>query len=799
MFVAAVLLAACCPADPPAWAPLDPVAIGDTRVEVDLAGYLDNPDGLTLSAEADDGVLASLDGTVLSLVGATGFEGTTEVRLTATDRCEASTEAVLSVTVGDVPTTGTSGVPCLERFTWEAQGDPDEVYLAGVFNDWDPTATPLARDGDVWSVDIELAPGAWPYKFVEVDHSTGSTAWACDPAADYAQCDAGYGWDPTCPLGGSSCNSLRIVASCDAPRLSVSRLDVDRDRDSVTIEMTASEAVDAVVTLDDEVVATWSGTASTWEATLPEGRHTVRVAATNAAGVAAEPLYVPFWLDDRDWSTGLLYYVFVDRFANGDPSLDASEGTTHASTDYVGGDWQGVIDQLDALDELGVTVLWLTAPQDNAQGAWDGLCGATYSGYHGYWPSHDTALEEHFGDEATLRTLVDEAHARGMRVLTDWVANHVHVDHPWYQEHPEWFGDPALCGDANNWNDIPETCWFAEYLPDFYYYEPEPLVRSVDDAIAFVKAYELDGYRVDAVKHMPHSLFFNFQSRVRNEIEHTAAGGDEDFYTVGETFSGDRALIASYVNDRELDAQFDFPVYWAMVAAFARNEIGLSNGSGSLQSTFADSEAAFAGHTMSTFLGNHDVARFLAHATGEVGSLYGDSPCGDDGQLRWPDGPTDDPTPYARLRLAWTFLLTSEGLPLVYYGDEIGLPGYADPDNRQLMRFGAELSANEAATRAHVATLGQARRAHPALSRGTRTSWWEGEADVYAYARVTDTDQALVLLNRGGERTLENGLAFAGLDATTWVDLLSGESFTASGDRLSVHLPALSSRVLVPR
>ena len=781
----------------------------DERYTVDLAPFVeDDGDSLTVSVEAEDGVLAAVAGTELTLTAAYGFLGDAEVTLTATDACDNTSDATLAVTVGE-PDTGDTGDTgeggdCLTHLTYTQRGDAQAVYVAGTFNAWDPAATPLVGDGaGHWSVDLDLPPGAYPYKYIEQNYDDGGSAqWACDPSAPYTQCDEGYAWDPSCPLNGASCNSLMIVPDCAAPVLDVTALHIDRTANSVTISVSASgDIASPTATLDGAPIDAWDGAGFQFAASgLSDGRHTLRFMATSSTGAAAEPVYVPFWLDDRRWESGLLYYVFVDRYANGDNARDGSEGTSSWSTDYDGGDWQGVIDHLDDLDDLGVTVLWLTAPQDNAQGAWDGLCNATYSGYHGYWPVHATGVEEHFGDAAKLHELIDAAHARGMRVMTDWVANHVHVDHPYYTDHPDWFNPLAKCGDANNWNDIPETCWFDSYLPDIRYYDDGPLVQMVDDAVQWVKAYDLDGFRVDAVKHMPHSVYYNFATRARHEIEHADAGGDEDFYTVGETYTGDYGLIASYVAPHELDGQFDFPLYWSIVAAFARGEIGLSNGDGSLAAAFASSQAAFGPNLMGTFLGNHDVARFLPQATGEIGSLYGDSPCGGDGNLRGVDQPESDSTPYRKLMLAWSFLLTTEGLPLIYYGDEIGLPGYNDPDNRQMMRFDGDLSGNESMVHAHVRALGQARRTHPAFSMGTRTGWWEGEADFYAYARTTGDDEVLVLLNRGwGERTVSNGLAFAGLTASRWEDVLTGEVFSASGDNLTVPVPALSSRVLVPQ
>lgn len=785
-----LVLAGCCGQEPPDWLPLDPVAVsGATPLEVDLAAALvDDKGAPTIRARAEEGVSVVVQDGALFVTAEPGFEGWTRVALEAEDACGNTATTNLSVEVVDNAPAGTE---CPTTLTWT--GSASRVAVAGTFNDWSDDATPMEDVDGTWTVTLDLAPGAYPYKLV-VDG-----AWQCDPAADFAHCDDGQAWDDmACAPGGNSCNSLLVVPGCDAPVLTVDTLAIDRDGNGVTVSGSASSTPsNPWATLDGEAIDAWDGATFSFAATgLSDGRHTLRFGADGA-----ETAYVPFWLDDGAWETGVLYFAFVDRFANGDTSNDTPEG---ADVDYAGGDWQGVIDRLDYLDEMGVTALWLTAPWDNAEGPWGGSCGATYSAYHGYWPD-SAGLEEHFGDEAKLRELVDAAHARNMRVMVDWVANHVHDDHAWVTEHPEWFNPRYICeededGDGvSNWNQRTETCWFASYLPDLDYTEVDPLVTMVDDAVAFAKDYELDGYRVDAVKHMPHAVVYNLQSRILGEIEHRDAGGDEDFRTIGETFDG-ASTIAAYVGERELDSQFDFPLYWQVVAAFARDEAGLSNGDGSLKSTLDASRGSYGGALMSPFLGNHDVARFIAHASGEIASLYGDGACDSEGALRDPDVPPGWSEPYDRLMLAWTFLFATEGLPLVYYGDEIGLPGYADPDNRQPMRFGDDLSVDEARVLDHVRALGQARRAHPAMAVGTRTEWWENEADFWAWARVYEDDAVIVLLNRSDvSRTVGNGLAFAGLPQGTWEDLLTGDVFTSAGDSLTVDVPARGSRVLAPR
>ena len=171
-----------------------------------------------------------------------------------------------------------------------------------------------------------------------------------------------------------------------------------------------------------------------------------------------------------------------------------------------------------------------------------------------------------------------------------------------------------------------------------------------------------------------------------------------------------------------------------------------------------------------------------------------------------------DPWAYESLRLGWTFLFTMPGRPLVYYGDELGMPGRNDPDNRQPLwwhtggdvdgidsveAMASRLQPEQAATVRHVAALGKARKQHPALYTGTWQEWWN-EYDLYAVARSASNDHALVLLNRSFEtRQLDNGLSFAGLPEGTYVDVLTGQSFTSNGDALSVDVPGRGSRVLV--
>jgi len=830
--LALLVLAGCC-GDRPIWVDIDPIHLPDGSGEFDLTEWLlESERGLTFEAESlGEGLIAYTEDEMLLLQAQPGWEGIVHVNLTVLDRCEQFDDTSVEVVVGDVgddddDTVDPFSDPCGVTFVYETINDPDEVAVAGTFNDWatDTHLMDRLQDGS-WQLYVpgeDLAPGAYPYKFVEVSGSY--EAWNCDANAPLIHCEEGYkepsdtSWYQDCVAGEESCNSMVVVRDFDTPRLDVTDLAIDTAAGEVALEVefragcAGDEAATWTASLDGaDLTDVWTGDGfSVALSGLQQGRHTLRLDAADAAGRAAEQVFVPLWIEEQDgWASGVMYYAFMDRFANGDLSIDTSEGASVELASYMGGDLQGLTDALPYLQDLGVNIIWISNPQDNAEGAWAGDCG-TYSGYHGYWPDDPYAVEEHYGGDQALRDLVAAAHAADMRVVMDWVCNHVHSDHPYYTDHPDdWFNEPIMCrvgDDYSNFDEIPETCWFAEYLPDIRYYEPAVLDLMVEDAIWWAKTYDLDGFRVDGAKHVPHSVIWNVTSRIDQEIEHGQAGGSQDFYTVGETFTFDRSLIMAYVNDHELDAQFDFPLYGTIRAAFIDDTATLRD----LQASMADSVSSYDGALMSTFLGNHDVSRFTSRGQdgGWADSLDSSCTVADVVADTWW---------YDRLKLAWTYLMTSPGIPLIYYGDEVGMPGYHDPDNRHPLWWysdaiaagtGGEFTAADLAAGLyhdtmepvlwHVAALGQARASHPALWSGDESEWWADD-DTLAYTRVSGSDQVLVILHRGWwETTLDNGLSFAGLDPEgTYTDLLTGETFEASGDSISIFMAGNSSRVLV--
>jgi glycosidase len=337
----------------------------------------------------------------------------------------------------------------------------------------------------------------------------------------------------------------------------------------------------------------------------------------------------------------------------------------------------------------------------------------------------------------------------------------------------------------------PETCWFREYLPDLDHRNDEVVEHLSEVALFWARELDLDGFRVDAVKHV-HVHFWN---TLRAKLDR-AAQGSMPFLLLGETFVGawgggtgtEEALIKAYVAPDQLHGQFDFPLYWAIVQGLARDEIGLDQ----LGEVLLGTVSYHGPDTpMVAFMGNHDVPRFLSHAAGDIASLWGTGAS----QQGWQSPPEQPPSaaPYARQKLAHTLLAGGPWWPLIYYGDEVGLAGAGDPDNRRVFPWSGR-TAHQDAVLAHARAAYQARRGSTALRRGS-LEVLASSADTLALRRVVEGSQALVLLNRG----TSSWQASLPVTGTTYLDALDQSSWQAVAGLLVVPVAAEGSRLLLEK
>ena len=644
---------------------------------------------------------------------------------------------------------------------------------------------PLEWTGTAWTGAFSLPPGRHLYRLVvdgqpfldpqnPVSIREGGVEWSVFDAADCRQ----PAWRLT-----------RIAHGEGAPdvALTLERVGAGLDPGSVTATVEGRSVpveVEGDTVRPDLRPAGGAGPGKRW----------LELTARDTEGREVEPLRAPFWNESERfrWEDAVVYQVALDRFAREDPFTPADR--LRPPGDRLGGNLSGLQKVLESgyFEALGINTLWLSPLNLNPEGLWTGVEGGAprYSSYHGYWPIAPRAVDPKLGSEAEVEALVAAAHARGMRVIVDVVLNHVHEQHPYLVAHPEWFGaTPCACGTAVcPWHSHIQTCWFTPYLPDFNWDFAEGTQQQIDDAVWWLERFDLDGLRVDAVPMMPRFVTRGLTRAVHQRLE----GLRTRVYLVGETFTGPGGYgdIRWSLGPMGLDGQFDFPLMWSLRQVFAWESLPLW----SLADAWDQSRAAWHGSTaiMGIFLGNHDVTRFLSEAAGQV------DPGVFEQAWRAPPPIPDDPVAHARLRLAWAYVLTVPGAPVIYQGDEYGQPGVGDPDNRRPMRFGGERTALEQATAAQVARLGRLRRCLPALRRGELRPL-VADAEHLAFARTLgDGAPALVVLQRAG--TGVDLRLPPGLDAADgmWREVLSDQEVWVRGGRLVLPLPARSAAVLVP-
>lgn len=688
-------------------------------------------------------------------------------------------------------------------FRFDPPGDPAQVYLTGSHWGWaggPPGAVAMTKGADgVHAATVVLPPGEHVFKFI------ADGQWMHSP--DAAQVDDGFGGLNN-QLTVPPCNPLRLERFEVAGDTFDARFGV---RTMAAVERI--EATEVTVTIDHEpapaggvrqdgakVVVGWSG--------LAVGIHDVRVTYAGQTQLLKVLVGV-----SPDWRDANLYFVMTDRFANGDVRNDAPVEGVDTRVNWKGGDFAGVTDKLEEgyFDRLGVNTLWLSWPIAQATGYHDGArpeshrCGQSsattgqtptrFTAYHGYWPSRLDQIEPRFGTREELRQLIHTAHGRGIRVLLDFTANHVHESSPMYQQHMNdgWFNQPAEVCEVVGWDNKPKTCWFTPYLPDLDYRHPDLREAMLAHAVDVALSTGADGYRLDAVKHIEPGFLPDLRQRLAAAVEQSGV----DFYLVGETFTGDAALIDTFVGKDRLHGQFDFPANYKILQALAKNELGLGTMDGDIRAIrrqYKDN-----GALMSTFIGNHDMARFTSMASGDmfcgVWELYADIA---QGWLYPPPQPTAE-LPYKKLALAFAYIMTVPGVPLIYYGDEVGLAGANDPDNRRMMMFGASLSAPQSAALTSIGALTSARARHPSLTRGAWPAPILAENDLLVFARTLPAEKSLVVLNRGAtSRTVNIPLASLSIAAdASFADALGSGSLRASGGSLQVDVPGTGYRILV--
>jgi len=561
-----------------------------------------------------------------------------------------------------------------------------------------------------------------------------------------------------------------------------------------------------------------------------------------------------------DWRDEVIYQLIVDRFADGDINNDYTV-YPGALGKYQGGDWRGVEQHLDYLQDLGVTTLWISPLVKNVDS------DADVDGYHGYWSEDLHRINVHFGDAADLRSLVNAAHLRGMKIVLDIVCNHMgqlffydqnlngkpdeyisgtgssspvtrinEFDPDWdprgvqafssagnagrapiiFLQMPEINRTPptALDGGVDllgtpgayhgfgrilDYNDPAQRTLgdFPGGLKDVATELPEVRAYMIDAFSSWVEQFDFDGFRIDTVKHVEHEFWQQFTAGVRARI---GPEGKHNFLMFGEAFDGDDALLGSYTVPGELDSVFYFSQHYQV-----------------FHDVFAEA------HDPSAQKGTDQIANLW----GVRPSHYGTAPQADGigvpptkalvNFLDNHDVPRflyEASGDLPALRNAMTLMLTEDGIPCLYYGGEQEFSGGNDPANREVLW--TKNFDETGATFQHFALVSKIRKAYLALRRGDTNVVYstphvaqEADAGIFAFERGggdAPGTYALVVLNTNDVKSSTTGdvnaMAVTAAPNTVLVDVLDpaqAQYTVASDGTLRVQVPAQSGMILIPQ
>ena len=695
----------------------------------------------------------------------------------------------------------------------------DDLYIKSSFNNWSLT-TPMTYKDGIWSAELFLAPGSYPYEFF----SARTLKTFLDPANPLTMFDKDIPYSklvikdcryPTAELAGRPEIKGKNIKFQIKFTPGISGRNPDFNKSEILLgrekaDFSFSEET-GMISIDYEA--------------KDFGKYTWFFRIFDSDGFASEVLTVPVWIEEKefDWKeNAFIYQLMTDRFSNGDKNNDDPLPDIDEKANWQGGDFQGIIDKIDEnyFTDMGVNVLWISSPVANTENPGKGMGGDTryYSPYHSYWPiatgwtnelhipGLDSPIEKHFGTEEELHELIHKAHKKGIRVMFDFVPNHVHTDsylwktyknQGWFNMAPDGLPQNLSGGYTCGW-ERPVECWFTDYLADINYRNNDATEAVINHLIWMIQEFDIDGLRLDAIRLME----IDFTSSLKTAIQRKVTTTGILFYMIGETFTGDTGWdeIGDYLGETKLDGQFDFPLYHHIVRTFLLQSETVKTFAEFLKTNdYRYQNDFYKGSIMGNFIGNHDVARALSLANKDFDGVLSNG--GDEANQKvWENSPElpEDEAPFSKMRNAITFLFTHPGIPIIYQGDEFGMPGANDPDNRRMNVFGDDLSENQKKNLERTRILGKFRQDHPALAKGTRKDLIV-KGNIYAFAMKHDKDTVIAVFNNGEESEkvtidLEEA-GFKGEPAT----LFSEKELEIKENKITIGLEPFSSELIYGR
>jgi len=661
-----------------------------------------------------------------------------------------------------------------------------EVQLTGDINNWQPVKNPLALKDGKWTTQLILNPGTYKYQ-LSLDGK-----WTLDPANADSSSNGMGGFNSVLKVNSGS-DSIPVLYTKTSENNSVI-IGCDADLQELFVLWENYRLPASYVT--KEALGKYKITFP--EAVAKKDRSALRVWGFNEHGAANDHLIPliknkavtnPEELKRDDFHAAVFYFMMVDRFKDGDSTNNAplDDPRVDFKANYQGGDLAGITQKINDgyFKNLGINTIWVSPIVQNPYGAYQEYPQPKrwFSGYHGYWPVYETKVDTRFGNDQILTDLVETAHKNNMNVIMDFVANHIHKENPVYTKHPEWFPSMKLPDGTDNirlWDDHRLTTWFDDFMPDIDYTNPAAINYFSDSAMYWLKKFKLDGFRHDATKHVSEDFWRVLTRKVKQQA---LRGKDQNIYQIGETF-GSNELIASYIGSGMMDAQFNFNQYFNARPVFA----GTSESFESVASAMNETAMYYGSHSlMGNITGNHDMPRFIYYAGSE-------HPGEDAKEAGWNrDVQVEDPKGYARLEMLNAWILTVPGIPIIYYGDEFGMPGANDPDNRRMMRF-TGLTSAEQSVKTTTEKLVKLRRSSLALTYGD-TRVLSADKDHFIYLRQYFDKTAIIIFNRS-IKTGSVTIQMPGYVNTKGLSAGFGSVASVNGQNVTVDVKSLGFEVM---
>lgn len=460
--------------------------------------------------------------------------------------------------------------------------------------------------------------------------------------------------------------------------------------------------------------------------------------------------------NDFDWDEAVVYFMMTDRFFDGNESNNTASGTdTYGDNPglYHGGDFAGVTAKLDYLQDLGVNTIWLTPIVKNIAGVTvtdEGKEDVPYNAaYHGYWASDFTKLNPTMGTTEEFKTMISEAHKRGMRIMVDIVVNH--AGYGTESTFADMLRDKSVSeGDIKSWQSG---------LPDFATEKADVRAKLVEWQTSWMKDYGVDYFRVDTVKHV--------DSTTWAALKNSTTEVNPSFKMIGEYYGAGYASNGSTLGSGQMDADLDFDF----------NDQATSFVSGNISS-------------VEKFLSARNSALNNAYMTGQFLSSHDED--GFKASLINGKGYTEDEATSAAL-VAATLQLTAKGIPVIYYGEEVGLSGlnnYPYQTNRYDMDFSKATKDN--VTYQHYKNLLSIRNAYTdVFARGSRTVVASSDEEGYDVVSRSYGGTTLYVGMNIKDTAKEVKVPVSLAAGTEVKDLYSGATYTVGSDKtVAVTIPA---------